>query len=167
MGKHPKIKVRAGKLEIVLNVLSILLIFAMLIYAFVIYAQLPDTIPTHYNVHGEADGWGSRASIFLLPIITILIFIPMYFLSRVPHVFNYTIKITEENAPRIYPIARLMMATFNFSMVLLFAFLEWETVQTINGQSLIGPWFAFFVIFYPLILFGIFIIWMGKKAREE
>jgi uncharacterized membrane protein len=164
MGKNPKIKVPAGKLEILFNVLSVLLILGMIYYAFIMYQQLPEQIPTHFNSHGEPDDWGSKASIFMFPVIAIFIFVPMYFLSRVPHVFNYLVTITEENAPRIYPISRLMMATFNFSMVSLFAFLEWETVQAIDGNMVTGPWFVIIVIFYPLILLGFFAVWMWKKA---
>lgn len=162
MGKHPKIKVPAGKLEIMFNGLSIVLIIIMITYAFNAYHQLPDTIATHFNIKGEADGWGSKATIFMMPLISILIFIPMYILSRAPHLFNYTIEITEENAPRIYPIARLMMSVLNFMVVAMFAFIVWDTVQSANGHSLIGPWFAFVVLFLPLGLLVLFMVWMSR-----
>lgn len=31
------------------------------------YPRLPDSIPTHWNIHGEVDGRGGRATVFLMP----------------------------------------------------------------------------------------------------
>jgi uncharacterized membrane protein len=38
-------------------------------YAAYIFPSLPDTIPTHFNYKGEADGFGGKDSIFLGPCI--------------------------------------------------------------------------------------------------
>lgn len=38
-------------------------------YAFYLYPSLPERIPVHFNIKGEADGWGSPESIFLGPSI--------------------------------------------------------------------------------------------------
>jgi uncharacterized membrane protein len=36
-------------------------------YAAYVYPSLPETIPTHFNMKGEADGFGGRDTIFLGP----------------------------------------------------------------------------------------------------
>jgi uncharacterized membrane protein len=41
-----------------------------LIIAAIVYPTLPDTIPMHYNFSGEADAFGGRWTIFLIPMIT-------------------------------------------------------------------------------------------------
>ena len=52
------------------NLLLVLVLIAIpLGYAFYLYPSLPNTIPTHFNLEGKADGWGSKDSIFLLPSI--------------------------------------------------------------------------------------------------
>ena len=38
-------------------------------YALYLYPSLPSSIPIHFNIKGEADGWGSAESIFLSPAI--------------------------------------------------------------------------------------------------
>ena len=38
-------------------------------YAAYLYPSLPHTIPTHFNIKGEADGFGEKSSIFLGPSI--------------------------------------------------------------------------------------------------
>jgi uncharacterized membrane protein len=50
------------------NLLIALVILAIPFgYAAYIYPSLPNTIPTHFNIKGEADGFGGRDSIFLGP----------------------------------------------------------------------------------------------------
>ena len=52
-------------------VLLIALAFAISI---VVYNRLPDPMPTHWNMHGEVDGYGSRlVGAFLMPLIMIAI----------------------------------------------------------------------------------------------
>jgi uncharacterized membrane protein len=46
-----------------------LLVAAMWAFALAVYPRLPDRIPTHWNLHGVADGWGGRNSAFLFPAI--------------------------------------------------------------------------------------------------
>ena len=50
------------------NLLLALIILAIPFgYAAYIYPSLPNSIPTHFNYKGEADGFGERSSIFLGP----------------------------------------------------------------------------------------------------
>ena len=59
--------------------LALLLIAAPLVYAAYVYPNLPDTIPTHFNISGEADAYGGKDSIFLGPgimaVVGIFVFI--------------------------------------------------------------------------------------------
>jgi uncharacterized membrane protein len=34
-----------------------------------LYPGLPGTIPTHWNIHGKVDGYGSKATLFLMPAV--------------------------------------------------------------------------------------------------
>ena len=58
---------------------ALLLITAPLAYAAYLYPSLPDTIPTHFNISGEADAYGGKDSIFLGPgimaVVGIFVFI--------------------------------------------------------------------------------------------
>jgi len=50
------------------NLLLALIILAIPFgYAAYVYPSLPSTIPTHFNIRGEADGFGGKDSIFLGP----------------------------------------------------------------------------------------------------
>ncbi len=48
-------------------IIALLLLAIPLGYAAYLYPNLPTTIPTHFNIKGEADDWGDKSTIFLGP----------------------------------------------------------------------------------------------------
>lgn len=102
-----QIRVRPEKesLDVVLQLTGWLLLGVLLITALYFYLSLPDVVATHFNLKGEADAHGSKISLLLLPVFPILATIGMNWLIRYPYLFNYPVKITEENALRQYTLA--------------------------------------------------------------
>jgi uncharacterized membrane protein len=45
------------------------LVLAALMATLIAYPHLPETIPIHWNGHGQVDGYGPRSSIFLWPCV--------------------------------------------------------------------------------------------------
>lgn len=60
-----------------------LLVAAMWAFALAVYPVLPDHIPTHWNLRGEADGWGGPGSAFLFPAIGTGTWLLMLVLPRI------------------------------------------------------------------------------------
>jgi len=55
-------------------IISFVLIAVALIAGLVLYARLPDPMPSHWNAAGEVDGYMSKFwGIFLMPIITVVL----------------------------------------------------------------------------------------------
>ena len=48
---------------------AVLILSLPLFYAMYVYDALPETIPIHFNYEGKPDGFGSKDSIYLAPII--------------------------------------------------------------------------------------------------
>lgn len=51
---------------------ELLLIFIALlpyVYLAFIWEQLPETVATHFNIEGKADGWSSKNTLLYLPAI--------------------------------------------------------------------------------------------------
>ena len=55
-----------------LNLVLLTLPFLMIAF---FWGQMPETIPIHWNASGEADGFGSKWYIFMMPVINIAIFL--------------------------------------------------------------------------------------------
>ena len=75
-----------------------------------------DQIILHWNITGQVDDYGSKYLILLLPLISLLIFLMLYFYSKNPYKMNTRARIVQnehntELLCRYYSIVQLMVAT--------------------------------------------------------
>ncbi|AIF45360.1 DUF1648 domain-containing protein [Virgibacillus sp. SK37] len=162
MNNHPKVDFTLSKWNSVLNLLSFFCIIFSFIYVFTIYKDLPDQIPIHFNAAGDPDNWGSKATILLMPLIALILYVPLYFLSKYPHLFNYPFKVTERNAPRIYPVAQVFMTVINFEMVVIFTYLSLTMAENKLGEG-----FILLVIVAPIVTIAVFLGVLYRKSRQH
>ena len=99
------------------------------------YGQLPEQIPTHYNINGNPDGFGSKTSLWVLPLVGFVLYVIMTLINRRPENFNYLVKITPENAAVQYTMATRVIRFMKAFVMLLFAFLVWRTISIVNGEA--------------------------------
>ena len=59
------------------------------------YPGLPETVPTHFGVGPQPDGWGPKASILVVLGVRTRMMGGFSVLSRVPRVFNESVAVTE------------------------------------------------------------------------
>lgn len=71
--------------------LALTLLLFIFIISFIVDPYLPDKVPTHWNIHGEVDDWGSKyVNLFLMPSIALFVYLLMSFLPAVdPFRKNY------------------------------------------------------------------------------
>jgi len=132
---RPVLKIPRSPLENVTEVLAVLGIIVHALILFYYWSALPDVIPTHFGISGEADGWGSKNTLFVLLVMSVFLYVMMTVLNFFPHIFNYTVEITEKNARAQYSNARSMLNIIKVEMVYLFAYLTWGTVQVALGNA--------------------------------
>ena len=157
--ERPKIKLIPTSADKLVDLLGLIILLALWALTITHYSTLPDTIPTHFNAAGEADGFGSKASIIGLPFIATLLFIGLTVLNRYPHSFNYPSPVTQDNALRLYTLATRMLRNLKLVLVIVFGGIEFMTIQHATGKAAgLGAWFlplTLVLIFLPLIYFVI------------
>jgi len=155
--ERPKHKLIPSTADKLLEVFGWLILIVLWGYTISHYSSLPDTIPTHFNAAGEADGFGSKASLIGLPVIATLLFIGLTVLNRYPHSFNYPTTITEDNALRLYTLATRMLRYLKLVLLVVFGGIEFMTIQHASGKGAgLIAWFlplTLVLIFLPLIYF--------------
>ncbi len=123
------------------------------------YSTISDTIPIHYNAAGEVDGYGDKSGIFTIAIIATVFVIGLSLLNKFPHIFNYSRKITAENALQQYTAATRMIRYIKVAIALTFMVTTITTVSAAyNGATSIGSWILpclTAIIVTPMIYFGI------------
>ena len=104
---RPKLSLPRSAFETALQVLAAIGVVAMLWMLASAWPKLPATVPTHFGISGQADNWGSKSTLLILPLIGVLLFAGMSVLEAFPHVYNYPVQLTEENVAQQYRIAGL------------------------------------------------------------
>ncbi|MGB0769202.1 MAG: DUF1648 domain-containing protein [Flavobacteriaceae bacterium] len=161
--KRPKITVPQNSTDLWIDRFSFLLFFIIWLSVFVYYPDLPNEIPTHFNGRGQADAFGSKQSIWVLMGVFSSIFIGIYILNKYPHLHNYTVKITEENALKNYRFSTRVLRVVNFLNLLVLAYILKTMMTPYEKQSTaFGGWFLPTVMIGALVL----IIYIFVKANK-
>lgn len=68
----------------ILDGLCVLLCLVMVIYDIISYVNLPELIPIHYNLSGEATGYGKKYTIFIVLGIVLIVTASLCVMLRIP-----------------------------------------------------------------------------------
>lgn len=155
---RPIIDVPVEPMDLIIDLVSVTLLIIMMGYTLYAFPGLPDTIPIHYNGSGEVDGYGIKTTIWLLPVISIVMFVGLFILNKYPHMHNYMVNITEENALKNYRFSTRILRVVNFLCMLLFAFIQYRMIlgahRTTTGLGdLLLPIIIGSSILLPIVLF--------------
>lgn len=140
--ERPRIEIRLSRIDWTLEVIGGLGLFLTFAYAASCYQDLPEVIPTHFNGSGVADGFGNKLSIWMLPLIMLILYTALTMILRYPHFFNYPTAITTENAVPQYRNAVMMIRVLKTVLVATFSYLTYASVQNGLGKmNGLGTWF--------------------------
>ncbi|MGH7596447.1 MAG: DUF1648 domain-containing protein [bacterium] len=161
----PVLQIPKSSLEIGLETAAALGLLTMAFVMIKSWPLLPETIPHHFGVSGKPDAWGGKGILWLLPGISLMLYVGLTILRRYPHIYNYPWPITEQNAATQYHLARTMIGAFKAEIVLIFVYLQWQTIQVALGKAE-GLGVAFLPIFLILI-FGTIGIYFVKAYQTR
>ena len=96
---------------------ALLILLAPFVLLAIFWGRIPETVPTHWGIDGEADGFSTKgASLFLLPLISIGVYL---LLVAVPYIDPKGKSASEQKAMRAFRwfIPLLMTAIFVMMLV--------------------------------------------------
>lgn len=131
-----------NKFQKVLEIVTIALILCEIVYVAIRYSRIGDKIPTHFDLAGNPDAWGSKATIFILLAVTIGLYILMTVCVFFPKMWNVPVKVTEQNKGIITKYIINMVLLDKFLIVACFFYM---LVCSMEGIAL-GLWFTIFML---------------------
>ena len=169
---RPKMVPPLSKIDLVIEAIALigfLLNLGLIIYGLI---KLPETIPKHVGLSGGIDSYGNKLvllSVFLIGSVSL--YLPLTIVNRYPYIFNFPTIVTEENAPRLYRLARSMICWLKAIFAWTFALAAWEFVLVLPydpGQSVNSSLILFISIIAMTIVSGYYIIKiiMVSKSRS-
>lgn len=147
MEARPKIKIPLTTIDKVMEIAGWLFVITACILAFYYYYKLPEVIPVHFDITGKPDRYSSKAYLFFLPVLALILFTGMTWLNKYPHVFNYPVNITPENAERHYRFSTRMLRFVKMVLAFIFCLILFRGGLAATGKATsLGWWFI------PLVL---------------
>jgi len=143
--------------RILAQVLAFLLVLATVLLAWSEWSGLPERIPTHFNAAGDADAWGSRSTFLIIPVVSVLLYLVLSVVERIPHRHNYPKPLTAENREQVYALSSAMVLQLKVVICASFLYMLWSIVQITRGDATGLPvWFLpvfLALIFSPVLYF--------------
>ena len=165
METRPKIKLTLSPLDNKLELTSKIFLVVMWSLTLYTFLKLPTTIPIHFNASGQADGYGNKVTLLMLPILATVIYFGLTQLNKYPHIFNYLTKITEDNAQKQYIIATRMLRFLKLAILLIFSLIILLIYLTVTGViNGLGCWFL--PLTFALLLIPTIVL-ISKSLKKE
>ena len=165
MSKRPKLKIELTRIDYLIESIGLIGLVILVILPVYFYHELPIQIPKHFNLLGEVDAYGNRNIIWLLPAIGLFFYIGFTFLAKIPFAYNYPVKITEENAEKMYTLGAKTIRILKVTIILSFTFLNYKTITiALNHSTEIGK-FYLPVFLIVIIAYLATMIYKMIKAR--
>lgn len=161
--ERPVIKLIKRPQDLALEIATLCGVLLLIGLPVLFYAELPETIPTHFNGKGIADGHGARSTLLMLPIMGTIMSLGLYALNRVPHIFNYPVEITEENAEKHYRNGTSLIRWLNLIIVFSFAYIEWRVIDSASHEQ--GTLGNYFLPVFLIAIFGVIAVFFWKSRN--
>ena len=162
---RPRIKLEMTEWDRMMDIVVLVLVVLHIVYVARSFSTLPEIIPTHFDAGGQPDGHGSRAFIWLLPGVSLFLFVALQLLSKYPHVYNYLVKITQENAEKQYRNAIQMIRLLNIVVQILFFYISYISISASKGHSVKNS--AYIIPMIIVILFVFIAYYLIKSVKNK
>lgn len=160
---QPKLKLNQQRSDLIVEVvagIALLILIGIPIYYF---SVVPDNVPSHFNLFGQADSYKQKGIIWLLPILGTILYLALTVLQRIPHHFNYIIEITEANAERQYRLSIRLLQILKTIVTAVMAFVLYASIQTAFGNwNGLGN---YFIPVFMVLIFAVIIVFLLKSYR--
>ena len=140
-------------MTILIDSLTIVVLILGWWIALSVYPRLPEKVPIHFNITGEADRWGGRWMIFLIPLVSTTLVALDYW------IFEYASPRSRKPIP---PEMKIPLHLLLLELSVMFTYITWRMSEVAFGRSRgLGGWFL------PVTLLAVFATcgWMWVLGR--
>jgi len=158
MNSRPHIKIPLTTLDYLLEIVSLLVVLATII----LYAAYWIFSPEEYSI--------KIVLLFTLPVTSVSMYAMLTILNKYPHIFNFPVNVTEENAFFLYKTATSMMRWIKMLCCLLFAYIVWIIAKEAITHQKMEFGIVFGILITSISLYPIYpivkIIKYDKKLKK-
>jgi uncharacterized membrane protein len=131
--------------------------------------HLPERVPTHFDISGRPNAWGSPAILWILPAVGAGLYLLFTALASIqPGTFKLPVRVTEVNLSFIQEKTSEMAATIRTEIMCLFVYLQSGIIHGARiGEFRLSPATVpvFMVVIFATL--GIYAVVIIRGARER
>jgi uncharacterized membrane protein len=133
--------------------------------------RLPDRVPTHFDISGQPNAWGSPAILWVLPAVGAGLYLLFTGLASVRfRSYNLPVRVTQANLPLIQEKTSEMIAWIKTEMLCLFVYIQSGIIQGARvGAFRLSPAIVpiFLVVIFATLGIYMVVIIRGARVRAE
>jgi|GEM_PF-569124 len=147
-----------SSLILILNVIALAGTIKIIVIIGDVFAALPNQIPIHYSINGNADRYGSKLLFWILPMIAAAVFTTLSLAQRNPKNLRFPVVVTTQNVYRQLYNIRLMFCFIKLYAVTIMLFLTVQTIKNAyRADPTLSPWFLPGSLAAMIVIISIFI----------
>lgn len=109
--------------QIFFEAMCIVMLVGITVFFVVKYPQLPQIVPSHYNLAGQPDAWDTKSLNIGVLVIAYVIYIGICVVEIIPNIWNVPVKITDQNRSYVYRQMRWLMILAKLEVVGMFCYI--------------------------------------------
>lgn len=161
---RPVIYLKKSKTDHLLEVCTFVTLAFAWILALYTFKKSPEVVATHFDLHGNVDGYGSRFIFFIMPILSSLLAPLLFVINRYPHKFNYLETITPQNVEKLYRNGTRLIRILNLVLVLLLTSIQIFIIKSAITQNL-SKFFLPVILSISVVMPIVMAVLLTRKAK--
>lgn len=148
------------KYQMALEIISAVIIAAIVIYVGIVWKQVPKNIPMHYGINNMADAYGDKSQIFVPLLLAVGSYILFSFCVHFEKFGNIPFKVTQENKGKVYSLMRSFLLECKVMVTVIFAYMTYVFSKSPTQMDYI---ILFVFPLLPIVLVGLKIHKINKE----
>ena len=132
---RPRIRPRRSPMDWAIDVLTIDLLIAVNVYAFLQFGSLPPTITTKVDSAGQVTDTGPAWTVLMMPGLAVGICLILWIVQLFPWAANTLVTITQENALRQYRLLNRLLSLLGLMIALTFCLISYDIIRLAQGSA--------------------------------
>jgi uncharacterized membrane protein len=112
------------RIDVCLEITAIMLLLFCVFTTLIIWNQLPERVPIHFNITGQADSYGNKTSFLIILPVILFLYLAFTILGKFPYIYNYVVKISKENAEKQYRLAKRLILVLKNEIIIIFIIIQ-------------------------------------------
>ena len=149
-------QLRRSGFDWVLEIVSLAAVAATFAVVAVHWSQLPAQVPRHFGPLGQANSWGQKSGIWLIPVVSLVTYFALTFASTHQALVNLPLSV-DRGKPEVRRIVFRLVNVLKAVLTTTFLYISWTSVNAALGAAS-GLGAAFLPVtlaatFVPLVLY--------------